>query len=268
MPRLSILTAAYGPSATYLPETAESVSAQVLPADWDLEWIIQEDGDDPILRSALVHNPMVKYEANGLRLGIGATRNMALSRATGDLVQVLDHDDLLLPGALALLVEKFEQHPIGWAVAAADDLMEDGSRKSWDSDLPFGVVPAGAANRWAEDHGGNWPVHCAGLMMRTDAVRALGGWAGAPVDDDIVLFAALSELSQGWNEARVTWLYRQHAAQTSRSATWRSMSESGRRMALQRIRAIQHSSLNLAASQPAGFGTNSTDVFVGKALKA
>jgi glycosyltransferase involved in cell wall biosynthesis len=219
MPRLSILTAAYGPSATYLAETAASIHAQELPTGWDLEWIVQEDGDTPRLADLMSAEGPVSYVANGLQLGIGSTRNLALSRATGDLVQVLDHDDVLLPGALAILIQKFEQHPIHWAVSAADDLLEDGTRKSWDSALPFGIVPAGAANQWAEEHEGNWPVHCAGLMMRTELLRTLGGWGGTPVDDDIVLFAALSEMSDGWNEETVTWLYRQHPGQTTRSTT-------------------------------------------------
>lgn len=114
-----------------------------------------------------------------------------------------------------ILALKFENHRIHWAVGAADDLMEDGKRKPWDSALPFGVIPAGTVNRWAKQHEGNWPVHCAGLMIRTASLRAIDGWAGTPVDDDIVMFSALSELSDGWNEETVTWPYRQHEKSNS-----------------------------------------------------
>jgi hypothetical protein len=76
--------------------------------------------------------------------------------------------------------------------------------------LPFGRVSAGVANAWAARHGGNWSIHCADLMYRTASVRALGGWAGTPSDDDIVMFAALSEVTDGWFDEALTWLYRQH----------------------------------------------------------
>ena len=158
MPTVSILTAAYAPSATYLPATAASVRDQHLPAGWDLEWVIQEDGTSPSLACLFNNQPHVRYAANGAQLGIAVTRNLALSRVAGDLVQILDHDDVLLPDAIALLVDAFESHPIHWAVGAADDLMEDDTRQAWDSALPFGLLPAGTVNQWAEEHGGNWPV--------------------------------------------------------------------------------------------------------------
>jgi glycosyltransferase involved in cell wall biosynthesis len=249
MPKVSILTAAYGPGAQYLPETAESVYAQVLPDGWELEWLVQEDGDNPSLDPLFEDRPYARYAANGKKLGINATRNLALSRATGELVQNLDHDDVLLPGAVATLVHRFESEPIHWAIGAADDLMPDDTRKSWDSALPFGIVPAGAANTWAEEHGGNWPVHCAGLMMRTTLVHALGGWAGIPVDDDIVLFSAISEIASGWNEQAVTWLYRQHSGQTHRSESWQHLHHTGRQMALQRVAALRTLGLTLGATK-------------------
>ena len=267
MPTVSILTAAYAPSATYLATTAASVLAQRLPAGWNLEWVIQEDGGDPRLAGQFDEDPHVRYAANGTQLGIALTRNLALSRVAGDLVQVLDHDDVLLPGAIALLVDAFECHPIHWAVGAADDLMEDGARRAWDSALPFGLLPAGTVNRWAEEHGGNWPVHCAGLMMRTATLRALGGWGGTPVDDDIVLFAALAELGAGWNEKTVTWLYRQHPAQAHREETWRSLGATGRRIALQRAMALRHADLQLDSAAPLRLGQNSTDVHIGPNIK-
>lgn len=267
MPRLTILTAAYAPSAHHLPETVASVQTQELPPGWEIEWVIQEDGNAPALGPSLKDDPLIRYEANGKQLGIGSTRNMALSRATGDLVQILDHDDVLLPGALALLVSRFEEHPIHWAVGAADDLMEDGTRKSWDSAMPFGLVVAGQVNRWAEEREGNWPVHCAGLMMRTNSLRSVGGWAGAPVDDDIVMFAALSELGAGWNEQAVTWLYRQHPLQTHRSDEWSSLSYTGRTMAMQRVKALRHTGAAFASEAGTGFGADSTTVDIGRSIK-
>jgi hypothetical protein len=111
------------------------------------------------------------------------------------LVQVLDHDDVLMPNVFTILVPLFDEHRIQWAIGQADDLMPDGTRKKFRTPIPLGVLKAGQVNKWAADDGGNWPIHCASLLMRTTVLRVLGGWAGLPYDDDISMFAALSELA-------------------------------------------------------------------------
>jgi glycosyltransferase involved in cell wall biosynthesis len=262
VPTLSVITAAYGPSAHYLTETTRSVQAQQLPAGWSLEWIVQEDGDNPVLADSI--GAHARYDRNGTRLGIAATRNLALARATGELVQNLDHDDVLLPHAVATLIRRFEEHPIHWAVAAADDLLEDGTRRSWDSDLPFGLLRAGQVNQWAEQHGGNWPVHGGGLMMRADTLRALGGWAGIPVDDELAALAAISELTDGWNDSAVTWLYRKHPGQTTRNPHYPGLEDTGRRIALQRAKALRNTAFTLANHAPNG---NSHQVDLGPNIR-
>lgn len=237
--RLSIVTAAYAPLSDYFDETISSVLGQEVPNGWEFEWLIQEDGEVPGLASTVEHLPNIRYAANRAHTGIAATRNLALTRATGDVVQVLDHDDVLLPGAWTRILPHFDQPDVHWAVGQADDLLSDGSRRGYESAIDFGRVPAGLVNTWAIEHGGNWPIHCAGLFLRTELVRALGGWGGAPVDDDIIMFAGLSELVDGYNDSAVTWLYRVHERQTSKSATWRERSSDGRRIALQRIEAVR-----------------------------
>jgi glycosyltransferase involved in cell wall biosynthesis len=268
VPTISVITAAYAPSAHYIAETIASVAAQELPQGWSLQWVVQEDGVTPVLEKHFAGIPYVSYEASGQQLGIAATRNLALSRVTGSLVRVLDSDDVLLPNALATIVPRFEQNPIHWAVGQADDLMADGTRVPWKSDLPFGIVSAGAVNRWAAAHGGNWPIHCAGLTMRTDSLRAIGGLAGTPNDEDTVMFAALSEVTTGYNDEAVVWLYRQHPAQVTRTTTWRQQSEASRRIALQRLRAVQSVGLAFSAESGQGFRDTAAEVIhVGPAQK-
>ena len=248
MPTISVLTAAYAPSAQFLPDAMRSVLSQDLPPGWDVEWVVQEDGPVPALRDTLPDDDRIKYSANGTALSIGMTRNLALTRVTGELVQVLDHDDVLLPGALASIIPAFSDPRVHWAVGQADDLTPDGSREEWPSALPLGHVPAGAVNEWANAHDGNWPVHCAGLMMRTATVRAIGGWAGFPYDDDIIMFACLSEIADGYNEPATTWLYRQHPGQVTKSDSRREWSDAARKVALQRAASVRASGLAIDAS--------------------
>jgi glycosyltransferase involved in cell wall biosynthesis len=210
---------------------------------------VQEDGDNPVLADVLGDD--ARYHRNGTRLGIAATRNLALSRATGDLVQNLDHDDVLLPHALATVIARFEQHPIHWAIASADDLLVDGTRKPYPPDMPHGLIPPGEVNRWAERHGGNWPLHGGGLAARTETLRAIGGWTGIPLDDDLAALAALFEVTLGWHDHGVTWLYRIHAEQTSRRSPYPGLEDTGRRIALQRVKALQNTGLDFTVDVPA-----------------
>jgi glycosyltransferase involved in cell wall biosynthesis len=267
VPIISVITAAYAPSAAYLPETVASVQEQDLPHGWDIEWVIQEDGTAPCLAHHFARVPFARYESSGVQLGIAATRNLGLSRATGDLIQVLDSDDVLLPGALKAIIPKFEDYPIHWAVGQADDLMPDGARVEWKSAIEYGLIRAGNVNRWAEENGGNWPVHCAGLMLRAISLRAIGGWAGLPGDEDIAMFAALSEITDGFNVDATTWLYRQHPQQITRSKVTRHLSEDCRRLALQRIKAVQTAGLNFGSADQFAFDQAIHDVTVGPAVK-
>lgn len=268
MPTISIITAAYAPSAEYLPETVASVQQQELPSGWELEWVVQEDGVTPSLAGHFANVDYVRYRASGAQLGIAATRNLALSRTSGDLVQVLDSDDVLLPGALAAVIPHFADDRIHWAVGQADDLMPDGNRISWESALPYGIVPAGTVNRWAAEHAGNWPIHCAGLMVRALSLRAVGGWVGLPADEDIAMFAALSEMGDGHNVNAVTWLYRQHPGQITRSHETRHLSDDSRRLALQRAKAIRLTDMNFGSRGRFGFGHGAHVVEVGPPAKA
>jgi glycosyltransferase involved in cell wall biosynthesis len=239
VPLLTLITAVSARNVDYLADTIRSVQIQELPAGWELEWIVQEDGALPVLADHFALYDVVRYAANNAQLGIAVTRNFGLARASGGLIRVLDSDDILLPASLSTIIPHFQDHGIHWAVGQADDLMPNGERLPWKSALPYGRVKAGLVNQWAEEHEGNWPIHCAGLTMRTESVRALGGWAGLPNDEDIVLFAALSEITDGYNDEAVTWLYRQHPDQATRTEEWRSYSANGRTAALQRARTMR-----------------------------
>lgn len=268
MPTVSIITAVHAPSAGFLDDTASSVAGQILPQGWDLEWVVQEDGDTPALADYFASVPYARFGANGRQLGVPGTRNLALDRAKGGLVRVLDADDVLLPDALASLIPHFERANIHWAVGQADDLMTDGSRVPWEPLIPTGLVQAGAVNDWAIEHGGNWPIHGAGLTMRTDTLRAFGGWAGTPNDEDLVMFAALSEACDGYNDPGITWLYRQHPGQVTRTAAVRKLSEASRRIALSRVQAVRALGMRLdVQSLPPLDAVPGAEITVGPAQK-
>lgn len=270
MPLISIVTAAYAPTADavdYVGETAASIAALDLPAGWDLEWVVQEDGENPQLAGFLHRVPFARYDATGRHYGAAQTRNLALARAGGVLTQALDADDLLLHDALTTLIPRFTEHRIHWAIGQADDLLPDGSRRAYPSPIGFGLIPAGAVNAWAAGEGANWPIHCAALLMRTTSLRALGGWTAIPGDDEIATFAALSEVTDGYYDSALTWLYRHHPNQMHRTEAFQGRSVMCRRIALQRARAVAAAGLGFSAEAASGFTALDDDVRVGPAAK-
>ncbi|MDO3332797.1 Uncharacterised protein [Mycobacteroides abscessus subsp. bolletii] len=245
MPTISILTPAQKVRRAFVMEAGESIAAQNLPDGWDLEWVVQEDGEQPGLGDDIAWFPFARYEPNNQQLGEGQTRNLALTRAVGEFVHVLDSDDLLLPDAMATAINAFGQYPqIHWVAAQGDDLLADGSRVSFQLPIEIGLVEPGIVGDYlCHNHADSFlPVHTAGLTMRTTTTRALGGWGSYPRGADACLLAALVELTTGYVPPAVTWLYRKHPGQVTATLDWDEVS---RQVAIQRITAIRELGLNL-----------------------
>lgn len=116
-PRITIVTPSYN-QAAFLEETIRSVLLQGYP---DLEYMIIDGGStdgstDIIGRYA----PWLAYWVSEPDAGQSDALNKGFSRATGELVNWLNSDDVLLPGGLARLAECLMEHPA--AVLAYGDL--------------------------------------------------------------------------------------------------------------------------------------------------
>jgi glycosyltransferase involved in cell wall biosynthesis len=262
---VSLVTAVHSGRERYLFETAKSVLEQRLPVEWDLEWLVQEDSEEPELQGLVekfaAGDQRVRYEVNGAALGPGGTRTLALQRARGELIRTLDSDDLLLPGGLAVQIAPFvARSDIQWSVTQLDELMPDKGRVPYASALPFGLVSPGSLNLLMAEYG-VCPVHCAGLMVRVDVIRAFGGWMGLPAGEDVGLLAAISEIFFGWHDPTVTWLYRHHHDQMTRAFTrpfWRTLGETS---GVQRSAAIKRLGLTVASASKHTAGSCSTATF-------
>jgi glycosyltransferase involved in cell wall biosynthesis len=110
-PTVSIVTACYN-GAGFLARTAASVRAQ---AGCDWEWILVDDGSrdgsDDLVRALAAGDP-ARIRAVVLAQNVGAVgaiaRGVALAR--GEFTLILDHDDELVPGALAVLLRLWRAH--------------------------------------------------------------------------------------------------------------------------------------------------------------
>ncbi|WP_313675761.1 glycosyltransferase [Mycolicibacterium sp.] len=141
---ISILTPAQKARRDFLRQAGESIAHQVMPPGWIVQWVVQEDGDEPDLCADLASFPFADHRPNRRQLGPGPTRNLALSRAKGELVRVLDSDDLLLPEALAEVIRAFECYPeIHWVASQADDLLPNGQRLACPLPIAAGLILPG-----------------------------------------------------------------------------------------------------------------------------
>jgi glycosyltransferase involved in cell wall biosynthesis len=99
-PRISIVTPSYN-QGRFIEETIRSILLQGYP---DLEYIVMDggstDGSADIIRR---YSPWLTYWTSEADGGQVAAINAGMARATGDLLNWINSDDFLLPGALEAL---------------------------------------------------------------------------------------------------------------------------------------------------------------------
>lgn len=144
-PTISILTPAFNTAPRWLAAAADSVLAQAYER-W--EWCITDDGSsDAASREAVARlealDPRIRVQRSAARGGVSAASNLALARASGEFVALLDHDDVLAPHALAAVVAFMNAGAAPFDVVYSDEdkLDEDGGRcdpyfkPDWSPDL-------------------------------------------------------------------------------------------------------------------------------------
>lgn len=212
---VSVITPVHGPSAQYLTEAHASLAGQQMPPGWSWEWIVQEDGETGEVKPHVPADSRVSF-GQGRKGRAGMARTLALSRARGDLVKVLDADDVLTPGALERDIQVLtEERGIAWTTSRVLDLLPDGSTVGFEGDPPAGPIAQGAVlERW-RTHDYRAQVHPATLCARRDLVTALGGWMALPSSEDTGLLMALNAVSTGWFIQECGLLYRKWPGQST-----------------------------------------------------
>ena len=104
---ISINTISYQ-AADFLPETIKSVLSQTYQ-NW--EWIIIDDcsTDNTEILINSIEDSRIKYFRNKVNSGIGYSRNRALQISTGDLIAVLDSDDIWMNHHLTDAISTFQK---------------------------------------------------------------------------------------------------------------------------------------------------------------
>lgn len=236
---VSVITPVHAAGAQYLNAAFQSLLAQDLPEGWCWEWIIQEDGDDggSAVTDLLPDDERISY-ARGRRGGPGIARTMALSRARGELVKVLDADDELPPGTLWRDVQVLAKNGlIDWTTSRVLDLLPDGSTAGFDFDPPEGRIEIGTVlSHWVR-HDHRAQVHPATLCIRRSVLLMLGGWMALPASEDTGLLLALNAVSTGWFIATPGLRYRKWPGQATANIAHTNPAERAARMTVIEARA-------------------------------
>ncbi|MFF9802689.1 glycosyltransferase family 2 protein [Streptomyces rochei] len=213
---LSVVTPVHKAAIDFLPAAYASLRAQDLPEGWVWEWLVQVDGGDeadvpPDIRA----DPRVKV-GSGRRGGPGVARTLAWGRSLGELVKVLDADDVLPKGALSRDIDVLEENPsVGWTVCRVLDLMPDGSLQHYTlGDPEPGLLVRGELYAyWSRTH--RPMVHPASLCIRESLLAEIGGWMALPASEDTALLMALDVMADGWFIGEPGLHYRKHPGQTT-----------------------------------------------------
>lgn len=109
-PRVSVIVAAYNAEA-FLERTLASVLRQTFT---DLELLVIDDGSTDgtarVVRRVMERDPRVHLIEQANR-GLSATRNRAIGESRGELIALLDHDDLWHPQKLARQIAVLDARP-------------------------------------------------------------------------------------------------------------------------------------------------------------
>lgn len=250
MPTISIITPVYKPEPEYLIAAYQSLKDQVLPAGWQWEWLLQEDGDTRAAETIIGHDTRINY-GTGRHNGVAITRNLALAQANGELVKNLDQDDILTPGALRRDIEELTRphHPeVRWTTSRVLDLLPDGSTTSFSDDPERGRLQPGVVLDYWRTHGYRLPVHPTTICIERELAVLLGGWMSVPGSDDTGLLIAASMMSTGFFIDETGLLYRKWPGQASAQASHTEAVEWKNRMQLIHERATALAALRFPSS--------------------
>lgn len=202
-PRVSVIIPAYN-ADRYIAEAINSVFSQSYQ---DYEIIVVDDGSTDSTLETLQSYGSGIHTISQPNSGMAAARNLGIAAAKGELIALLDHDDIFLADKLSAQVACFDSHPgvglvnSGWQIISADGTPQSNVE-------PWHQVPTLTLETWLTDT----PILPSAIMFRRQWWEKAGGFNpqfdGA---DDVDFILRLAKMG-----CEATWLkqmtvgYRQH----------------------------------------------------------
>jgi len=206
-PKVSVLIPAYNSP----PVIVQAVSSALAQTVADVEVIVVDDGsNEPVAeRLATVRDKRLRLIQSARNQGIAAARNTALAAAAAPIVAQLDHDDFWREDHLEWLLPALAETGVGLAYANAEIIGHPEGLDRWIAmRRPGDGLPGWLSdpsihpvNDFSTLYRGN-PIPALSVVMRTDAVRAVGGYPrGLDIAADYALYIRLRRA--GWRFAYV-----------------------------------------------------------------
>jgi glycosyltransferase involved in cell wall biosynthesis len=214
MPQVSVVIPSYN-AARFLPLAIESILTQSVPPH---EVIIVDDGstDDTSAVLAALDAASVRVIHQPNR-GPAAARNTGIAAATGDLVALLDADDIALPQRLAIQIAALGKDPDLALVSSGYEWIDEaGQQLPWPYHSWRHYPDLNQLRTWLFD----CPIVPSATMLRRSAWSSVGGFSEhliGPEDWEFWMRLALSGQRMAWNP-EVLCHYRRVSASVSGSA--------------------------------------------------
>jgi glycosyltransferase involved in cell wall biosynthesis len=201
MPRVTVVMAVYN-AAPFLREAIASVLSQT----WrDFELIIVDDassdGSSALLDSC--DDSRIRIIRHSTNLGASLSRNDALAAARGDLIAIMDADDVCNPTRLQRQIEFLDAHPaVGLVGCGVYDNVDASGSVLYTSFLPEDneTIQRALMQRWCFLH--------SSILFRRSLYQAAGGYRTAfePAEDhDFVLRVVERAQARNLGEPLVTY---------------------------------------------------------------
>ncbi len=204
--------------AAHLPECLGSIRRQTLQ-DWELVAVDDgsSDASPDIVRALAASDPRIRLMQPG-RVGLVAALNLGVREARAPLVARMDADDVMHPGRLRLQRDWLDAHPDVALVASQVELFPEervrgGYREyvRWQNAV---VTPEEvAANLYVES-----PFAHPSVMLRKEALEAVGGYAEGPFPEDYELWLRMHHAGMRMGKVpRVLLSWREREDRASRT---------------------------------------------------
>lgn len=208
-PRVSVVIPSYN-GDRYLSQAIDSVLSQTYS---NYEIVIVDDGSTDNTSNIIQHyidthqNPsLIRYILQSNQ-GVAAARNRGIQEARGELIALLDQDDVFLPEKLAHQVDCFDANPRVAIVNSGWRLIDQNNHNISDIE-PWHNLPDLTLETWIT----RTPILPSSLMFRRECWEAVGGFNSRfnGVDDvDFIWRLGLQGYSAIWLP-EITVNYRQH----------------------------------------------------------
>jgi len=202
VPKLTVITATYN-DELYIREAVESILNQTFA---DFEYFIVDDGstDNTFIILTSIHDKRIKLIRNESKTGPAAARNLALTKAKGEFIAIMDGDDISQPDRFKIQMDYFKNHPnVDYLGTGVRIVTKEGNKYLRDEIKPL----SNGAICWMMLH--KSPIVHATSIVRKELIETVGYYdESLKRGEDIDLMRKISKIGRLANVPNILYTYR------------------------------------------------------------